>query len=140
MRFVVAGGGVAGLATGLAVGRSGHEAVVLERDDAAAGDAPLEALDDERRGIAHYHQPHAFLPRGRERYELACAIDDAGARRWAGETLDVGRRDGCYPLFAFATALAAAAHDDRVLRPTVRRIGLLDRTGVFDGDEDLHRR
>lgn len=32
MRFVVAGGGVAGLATALAAGRAGHEVVVLERD------------------------------------------------------------------------------------------------------------
>lgn len=76
----------------------------------------------------------------RERYELACATDDARARRWAGEPLDVGRRDGCYPLFSFATALAAAPDDDHVLRRTVRRIGLLDRTSVFDEDRELHDR
>ena len=52
----------------------------------------------------------------------------------------MSRRDGCYPLFAFAAALAAAPHDDRVLRQTIRRIGLLDRTAVFDGDERLHER
>jgi 2-polyprenyl-6-methoxyphenol hydroxylase-like FAD-dependent oxidoreductase len=32
MKFVVAGGGVAGLAAALAVARAGHRAVVLERD------------------------------------------------------------------------------------------------------------
>jgi glycine/D-amino acid oxidase-like deaminating enzyme len=32
MKFVVAGGGVAGLAASLAVARAGHEVVVLERD------------------------------------------------------------------------------------------------------------
>jgi 2-polyprenyl-6-methoxyphenol hydroxylase-like FAD-dependent oxidoreductase len=76
----------------------------------------------------------------RERYELVCATDDARARRWKGEALDIGRRDGCYPLFAFAAALAAAPHDDLVLRRTVGRIGLLDRTAVFDEDEDAQRR
>jgi hypothetical protein len=52
----------------------------------------------------------------------------------------VSRRDGCYPLFAFAAALAAAPHDDHVLRRTIRRIGLLDRTAVFDEDARLHER
>ena len=73
-------------------------------------------------------------PEARERYALACDTDDARTRRWNGEPLDVGRRDGCYPLFAFAAALAAAPHDDLVLRRTIRRIGLLDRTDVFDED------
>jgi 2-polyprenyl-6-methoxyphenol hydroxylase-like FAD-dependent oxidoreductase len=77
-------------------------------------------------------------PEARERYVLACRTDDARARRWAGEPLDVGRRDGCYPLFSFAAALAAAPHDDLVLRRTIRRIGLLDRTAVFDSDNELH--
>jgi hypothetical protein len=47
---------------------------------------------------------------------------------------------GCYPLFSFAGALAAAPHDDHVLRRTIGRIGLLDRTGVFDEDDALHDR
>jgi hypothetical protein len=79
-------------------------------------------------------------PEARERYALACDIDDARGRRWRGEVLDLRRRDGCYPLFSFAAALAAAPHDDRVLRQTIRRIGLLDRTDVFDRDEQLHER
>jgi 2-polyprenyl-6-methoxyphenol hydroxylase-like FAD-dependent oxidoreductase len=82
----------------------------------------------------------AVTPEARERHRLACAVDDARSRRWRGEPLDVGRRDGCYPLFAFATALATAPHDDLILRRTVRRVGLLDRTEVFDRDDDLHRR
>jgi len=36
--------------------------------------------------------------------------------------------------------LAAAPHDDLVLRRTIRRIGLLDRTAVFDQDDALHDR
>ena len=64
----------------------------------------------------------------------------AGWPRAAGEPLDVAHRDGCYPLFAFAAALATAPHDDHILRRTIGRIGLLDRTGVFDSDGDLHER
>ena len=65
MRFVVAGGGVAGLAASLAVARAGHEAVVLERDPVDADVPPDGAFEFDRRGIPHYFQPHAFLPRGR---------------------------------------------------------------------------
>ena len=79
-------------------------------------------------------------PDARERYALARDTDDARTRRWSGEALDIAHRDGCYPLFSFATALAAAPHDDLVLRRTIRRIGLLDRTEVFDQDAELHER
>ncbi|MGZ6563088.1 MAG: FAD-dependent oxidoreductase [Solirubrobacteraceae bacterium] len=76
----------------------------------------------------------------RERHGLACATDAARARRWSGEPLDIARRNGCYPLFSFVGALAAAPHDDLVLRRTIRRIGLLDRTAAFDQDHALHDR
>lgn len=79
-------------------------------------------------------------PEARERYALACDTDDARSARWAGEPLEVARRDGCYPLFSFATAIAAAPHDDKVLRRTIGRIGLLDRTDIFDNDSELHQR
>jgi 2-polyprenyl-6-methoxyphenol hydroxylase-like FAD-dependent oxidoreductase len=98
---------------------------------AAAGGAPDEV-------VARYRDE--VTPEARERYALACAMDDARTRRWAGEQLDAGRRDGCYPLFSFVTALAAAPRDDLVLRRTIRRVGLLDRTAVFDEDDDLHGR
>jgi 2-polyprenyl-6-methoxyphenol hydroxylase-like FAD-dependent oxidoreductase len=65
MRAVVAGGGVAGLATALAVARAGHEAVVVERDAIDPSGPPEAAFAFERRGIPHYLQPHTFLPRGR---------------------------------------------------------------------------
>ena len=61
-------------------------------------------------------------------------------RRWRGEPLNPGSRDGCYPLFSFVAALATAPHDDLVLRRTIGRIGLLDRTAVFDDDAELHGR
>jgi 2-polyprenyl-6-methoxyphenol hydroxylase-like FAD-dependent oxidoreductase len=105
-------------------------AAVLAR---AADEAP-----DADAAIQRYRAEVAV--EARERYALVCATDDARARRWGGESIDIGRRDGCYPLFSFATALAAAPHDDHVLRRTIRRIGLLDRTSVFDGDADLHDR
>jgi hypothetical protein len=79
-------------------------------------------------------------PEARERHALACATDAARSARWRGEPLDIGRRDGCYPLFAFVGALAAAPHDDIVLRRTIRRIGLLDRTAAFDEDAAVQDR
>jgi 2-polyprenyl-6-methoxyphenol hydroxylase-like FAD-dependent oxidoreductase len=79
-------------------------------------------------------------PEARERHAAAVKTDAARTEAWSGAPVDVSRRDGCYPLFAFGTALAAAPHDDHVLRRTVRRIGLLDRTEVFDDDSDLHDR
>ena len=99
----------------------------------AAAEAPdLDAVAERYRADAG--------PEARERYELACATDAARAQRWSGEPLNIGRRVGCYPLFSFAGALAASPHDDLVLRRTVRRIGLLDRTAVFDHDDALHDR
>src|SRR5918994_724374 len=84
MKLVVAGGGVAGLAASLAVARAGHEAVVLERDLVDADGLPRDAFDVERRGIPHYFQPHAFLPRGRRLLsdwapDVLEALLDAGA-------------------------------------------------------------
>lgn len=99
--------------------------------------ATAEAPDVE--AIAERYRA-AVGPEARERYALACTTDAGRARRWSGEPLEIGRRDGCYPLFSFVGALAAAPHDDLVLRRTIRRIGLLDRTAVFDDDDVLHGR
>ncbi|HWH96007.1 MAG TPA: hypothetical protein VNT03_19245 [Baekduia sp.] len=100
---------------------------------AAGGEAPdVEAVVERFRTDAG--------PEARERHALACATDAARAVRWSGEPVEIGRRDSCYPLFSFVGALAAAPHDDAVLRRTIRRIGLLDRTAVFDEDDALHER
>jgi hypothetical protein len=104
---------------------------------AALGQAAVDAGDGDEL-VERYRSE--VIPEARERFALACDTDDARTRRWNGEPLDISRRDGCYPLFAFATALAAAPDDDLVLRRTIRRIGLLDRTDVFDNDQHLHDR
>jgi 2-polyprenyl-6-methoxyphenol hydroxylase-like FAD-dependent oxidoreductase len=101
----------------------------------ALADAAEDGLD----GLPERYRA-AVAEEARERFELACATDDARARRWAGEPLDIGRREGCYELFAFAAAIAAAPHDDLVLRRTIGRIGLLDRTAVFDEDAEAQER
>jgi 2-polyprenyl-6-methoxyphenol hydroxylase-like FAD-dependent oxidoreductase len=103
----------------------------------ALADAADEAPDAE--GVIERYGAAAG-PEARERHALACVTDEARARRWGGEPQESGRRDGCYPLFSFIGALTAAPHDDAVLRRTIRRIGLLDRTSVFDEDEALHDR
>jgi 2-polyprenyl-6-methoxyphenol hydroxylase-like FAD-dependent oxidoreductase len=103
----------------------------------ALGEAATEAPDVD--AFAERYRAAAG-PEARERHALACATDEARSQRWKGEPLDVGRRDSCYPLFSFVGALGAAPHDDGVLRRTIRRIGLLDRTAVFDEDDALHDR
>jgi 2-polyprenyl-6-methoxyphenol hydroxylase-like FAD-dependent oxidoreductase len=103
----------------------------------ALADAIAEAPDVD--AIVECYRADAG-PEARERHALACATDAARSLRWSGEPLEIGRRDGCYPLFSFVGALAAAPHDDEVLRRTIRRIGLLDRTAVFDEDDGLHDR
>ena len=79
-------------------------------------------------------------PEAQERYDFACDTDAARVGTWRGERLDVSRRDGCYPLFSYAAALAAAPHDDLVLRRAIGRVGLLDRLSRFDDDPELHER
>jgi 2-polyprenyl-6-methoxyphenol hydroxylase-like FAD-dependent oxidoreductase len=103
----------------------------------ALGRATAEAPDVD--AITNRYRTET-APEARERHALACAIDAARARRWSGEPLDVSKRDGCYAMFSFLGALAAAPHDDTVLRRTIRRVGLLDRTAVFDRDEAVQDR
>ena len=98
---------------------------------ATDGAHPDEVVDRYRASV---------VAEARERHGLACATDDARTRHWNGETLDLGHRDGCYPLFSFLAAVATAPHDDAILRRTIRRIGLLDRTAAFDDDADVHDR
>src|SRR5438874_9886477 len=61
---VVAGGGPAGLAAALALARAGARVTLVERDPLECGTTAASAFSAPRGGIAHYHAPHAFLPRG----------------------------------------------------------------------------
>jgi 2-polyprenyl-6-methoxyphenol hydroxylase-like FAD-dependent oxidoreductase len=60
---VVVGGGVAGLAAALAIGRSGRRVTVLERDPLPVDADPEEAFVSERTGAPQAHQTHGFLAR-----------------------------------------------------------------------------
>jgi 2-polyprenyl-6-methoxyphenol hydroxylase-like FAD-dependent oxidoreductase len=140
MKFVVAGGGVVGLAASLALARAGQNVIVLERDRVDADGSPRRAFDVERRGIPHYFQPHAFLPRGRRLLldwapDVLDALMDAGA-----DPQDValklqgprqpGDEDLVYlwvrrPVIEWALRRAAAAEPAVEIRAGVRVTALL---------------
>ena len=63
MNVVVIGGGVAGLATALQLGRAGHDVVVIERDDTPMPATADEAFEWNRRGAPQVRHSHAFLAR-----------------------------------------------------------------------------
>jgi 2-polyprenyl-6-methoxyphenol hydroxylase-like FAD-dependent oxidoreductase len=63
VNVVVIGGGVAGLATALQLGRAGHDVTVLERDDTPMPATADEAFEWNRRGAPQVRHSHAFLAR-----------------------------------------------------------------------------
>lgn len=63
--IVVLGAGVSGLAASVLLARDGHRVTLIEGDPVSAS-APEAAFEWERNGIAHFLQPHAFIPRGRK--------------------------------------------------------------------------
>src|SRR5512133_1257965 len=84
MQIVVVGAGMAGLATALCLGRAKHSVLLLDRDPFQVADDPGDAFHWTRKGIAHFQQPHAFLPRGRRELKLLfpdvySALLEAGA-------------------------------------------------------------
>jgi 2-polyprenyl-6-methoxyphenol hydroxylase-like FAD-dependent oxidoreductase len=60
----VLGAGVAGLSAALLLARDGHRVVLVERDELRVGSA-ADSVRWPRRGVPHFLQPHAFIPRGR---------------------------------------------------------------------------
>ena len=63
MRVVVIGGGVAGLASAVQLGRAGHDVTVVERDDTPMPATAEEAFEWDRRGAPQVRHSHAFLAR-----------------------------------------------------------------------------
>jgi 2-polyprenyl-6-methoxyphenol hydroxylase-like FAD-dependent oxidoreductase len=85
----VLGAGVAGLAAALLLARDGHEVTLVERDPLLSG-PPEDAFGWPRRGIPHFVQPHAFIPRGRA--ELRSRLPDVYAELLAAGAWDVDLR------------------------------------------------
>jgi flavin-dependent dehydrogenase len=84
MRVVVVGAGIGGLGAALALGRRGHDVVVVERDDTPMPASPEAAFDWDRRGAPQVCHSHAFLARLRnlllERHpDVHAALLAAGA-------------------------------------------------------------
>ena len=88
-QVAVLGAGVAGLAAALLLARDGHEVTLVERDPLVSG-SPEDAFDWPRRGIPHFLQPHAFIPRGRA--ELRTRLPDVYADLLAAGAWDVDLR------------------------------------------------
>ena len=59
----IVGGGIAGLALALDLGRKGHRVTVLERDDTPMPETADEAFDWDRRGAPQVRHSHALLAR-----------------------------------------------------------------------------
>jgi 2-polyprenyl-6-methoxyphenol hydroxylase-like FAD-dependent oxidoreductase len=83
LSVAVLGAGTAGLSAALALARDGHRVTLVERDPLPIG-AATDALAWPRRGISHFQQPHAFIPRGRKEMrtffpDVFAALVDAGA-------------------------------------------------------------
>ncbi len=94
---VVLGAGTAGLSTALALARAGHGVTILERDPVERTSAEA-SLQWPRRGITHFLQPHAFIPRGRKEMrerlpDVYRALLDAGA-----EELDLRKKLPAEPI------------------------------------------
>lgn len=87
--MTVMGAGVAGLSVALMLARDGHRVRVLERDSFEAGQ-PEDAPRWQRKGIPHFLQPHAFIPRGRT--ELREHLPDVYAALLAAGAADVDTR------------------------------------------------
>jgi 2-polyprenyl-6-methoxyphenol hydroxylase-like FAD-dependent oxidoreductase len=141
---VVLGGGVAGLATALLLGRDGHRVVLVDHDDPPPAGGP-DTIDAtwERPLIGQLRQPHNFLGRARqllieELPDVRRALLDVGAEEFDQTALFPGFERGSgdehlrivqcrRPVFD-AALFAAASTEPRV---TVRQ-GVVDDL-VVDG-------
>jgi 2-polyprenyl-6-methoxyphenol hydroxylase-like FAD-dependent oxidoreductase len=103
---LVLGGGPAGLSSALALARAGARVTLVERDGLDRSVPPEQAFGLDRKGIAHYHAPHAFLPRGSK-----------VLRERAGDVYDVLLELGAFEL--------ALARDQPDVRPDDAELVLL---------------
>jgi 2-polyprenyl-6-methoxyphenol hydroxylase-like FAD-dependent oxidoreductase len=99
-KVLVIGAGMGGLWTALAIGPTGREVVLLERDPPPPEGGPDAAFDDwARRGVGHLRHSHAFLARLRlmirdEHPQLLADLMAAGCRDLAfeGGLTDIHKR------------------------------------------------
>jgi 2-polyprenyl-6-methoxyphenol hydroxylase-like FAD-dependent oxidoreductase len=76
LSIAVLGAGIAGLTSALALSRAGHRVVLVERDSLDRTSAEA-AFAWQRRGVPHFLQPHALIPRGRK--EMRAHLPDVYA-------------------------------------------------------------
>lgn len=146
-RVVVLGAGPSGLAAALVLARDGHHVTLIERD----GMAPCrseEAVRWDRKGIPHFLQPHAFIPRGRN--ELREHLPDVHASMLREGAYDLDLRTKLpgapvpedaelqyvrvrRPLIEWTLRDAAASTPRIETRPGVRAQGVRLRDGAMAG-------
>lgn len=85
--IVIAGAGVASLATAMLLADDGHEVTVVERDPQPPTDPGESWTSWERRGVNQFRLPHLFVSRfraelARELPRTVKALDEAGALRF----------------------------------------------------------
>jgi 2-polyprenyl-6-methoxyphenol hydroxylase-like FAD-dependent oxidoreductase len=143
-QIVVAGAGVAALASALFLARAGHQVTLVERDALEAPDSWASALTWTRRGIPHFHQPHAFIPRGRKALRQAAPDVYAALLEAGASEVDVGRKipgerrpeddDLVYlsvrrPVIEWGLRRAVLAEPRVAVRAGVRVVGLVGEAG-----------
>jgi len=90
---LVVGAGIAGLCTALALGPTGRQVTLVERDASPPeGDADAAFRDWKRTGVGHLRQSHAFLARlslllKADHPELLKALADFGVRELPFEAM-----------------------------------------------------
>jgi 2-polyprenyl-6-methoxyphenol hydroxylase-like FAD-dependent oxidoreductase len=136
LHAVVVGGGLAGLAAALFLGRRGHQVTVVERDQQVPAGGPDAIFSARPRpGVPQVRQPHNFLGRSVRvlRAEAPDVLDTLVARGALRIPLDLGEGPGdamlCArrPLFESVIRQATAAEPNVSIRDGVAVTGVLVR-------------